>query len=145
MTVSDERDRALATLENVQTVEDVASRTMSSKDAQRLRAVSEHLLESLSPMRPVIAAEYLQISEKTVRRWVKAGVLHSATTSPRLTLDPVEVVKVRGIVDEVRANAGNRDLLDAVWYRLADAQLLARDDLQESIAQMRRGDTVVKA
>lgn len=51
---------------------------------------------------------------------------------------------MRGIVDEIRAHSGNRDLLDAVWYRLADEQLLARDDLQESLAQMRRGETAVK-
>jgi hypothetical protein len=43
------------------------------------------------------------------------------------------------IIRELRSLGKDRDLLDEVWRRLADAALLERDDLQESIEQMRRG------
>nr|BFE75883.1 hypothetical protein GCM10020092_091840 [Actinoplanes digitatis] len=34
----------------------------------------------------------------------------------------------------------DRDLLNKVWSRLTDSALLERDDLQESLGQMRRGE-----
>lgn len=47
---------------------------------------------------------------------------------------------VSDLVSELRAAGQERDLLDQVWRRLTDAALLDRDDLRESLDQMRRGE-----
>jgi hypothetical protein len=91
-------------------VEEVAE-TLADDDERRskLLAVSNAALAEEGTIRPVIAARLLGLSEKTVRAWAAEGVLVIAQRTPRL------------------------------WRRLADAALLERDDLQESIEQMRQG------
>jgi hypothetical protein len=44
------------------------------------------------------------------------------------------------LVSGLRAAGQDRDLLDQVWRRLEDATLLDRDDLRDSLGQMRRGE-----
>ena len=68
-------------------------------------------------------------------------MLAVARSSPRLLLDIRSVHAVSHLVSELRAAGQDRDLLeDQVWRRLTDATLLDRDDLRESLAQMRRGE-----
>ena len=67
-------------------------------------------------------------------------VLAVARRSPRLLLDVRSVHAVSHLVTELRAAGQDRDLLDQVWRRLADAALLERKDLRESLGQMRRGE-----
>jgi hypothetical protein len=130
--------------ERVEVVEDVA-RTLPEGDDRRakLLAVSNCELAEESTIRPVIAARLLGLSEKTVRAWTAAGVLVAARRSPRLLLDIRSVHAVRHLVTELRAVGEDRDLLDKVWRQLADVTLLDRDDLRESVAQMRRGEARV--
>jgi hypothetical protein len=47
---------------------------------------------------------------------------------------------VSHLVSELRAAGQDRDLLDRVWHRLQDAALLDRDDLRDSLDQMRRSE-----
>ncbi|MGH3196558.1 MAG: hypothetical protein ACRDPY_47170 [Streptosporangiaceae bacterium] len=61
-----------------------------------------------------------------------------AQRSPRLLLDVRSVHAVSHLVRELRAAGQDRDLLDQVWRRLEDAALLDRDDLRDSLNQMRR-------
>jgi hypothetical protein len=75
-----------------------------------------------------------------VRAWAAAGVLTIARRTPRLLLDVRSVHAVSHLVSELRAAGHDRDLLDQVWRRLQDAVLLDRDDLRESLDQMRRGE-----
>ncbi len=85
-------------------------------------------------------ARLLGLSEKTVRAWAAAGVLAVARRSPRMLLDVRSVHAVSHLVSELRAAGQGRDLLDQVWRRLEGAALLDRDDLRDSMAQMRRGE-----
>jgi hypothetical protein len=43
------------------------------------------------------------------------------------------------LVQELRAAGKDRDLLDAVWHRLSDQATVDRDDLRDSMGQMRQG------
>jgi hypothetical protein len=141
MTIAVEEKRLRSLFERVEVVEDVAM-TLGEDDERRARllAVSDSALAEESTVRPVIAARILGLSEKTVRAWAAAGVLAVARRSPRLLLDVRSVHAVSHLVSELRAAGQDRDLLEQVWHRLADAALLDRDDLRDSLEQMRRGE-----
>lgn len=141
MTVAVEEKRLRNLFKRVEDVEDVA-RTLPEDDERRakLLAVSDDALAEEGDVRPVIAAKLLGLSEKTVRAWAAEGVLAIASRSPRLLLDVRSVHAVSHLVSELRAAGHDRDLLDQVWHHLADAALLDRDDLRESLEQMRRGE-----
>jgi hypothetical protein len=140
MTVAVEERRLRRLFERVEAVEGVAM-TLAEDDERRARllAVSDSALADEGTVRPVIAAKILGLSEKTVRGWAEAGVLTVARHSPRLLLDVRSVHVVSHLVSELRAAGQDRDLLDQVWRRLEDSALLDRDDLRESLDQMRRG------
>jgi hypothetical protein len=65
------------------------------------------------------------------------------THEPRLLLDPGSVHSVARLVADLRKAGRTRGLLDEVYRRLADASLLNRADLLESLEQMRRGEGIV--
>jgi len=141
MTIAVEEKRLRSLFERVEVVEDVA-RTLPEDDERRARllAVSDSALAEEGTIRPVIAARLLGLSEKTVRAWTAAGVLVVAQRSPRLLLDVRSVHAVNHLVSELRLAGQDRDLLEQVWHRLEDATLLDREDLRESVDQMRRGE-----
>lgn len=141
MTIAMEEKRLRSLFERVEVVEDVA-RTLPEGDERRdkLLAVSDSALAEERTIRPVIAARLLGLSDKTVRAWAAAGVLPVAQRSPRLLLDVRGVHAVSHLISELRASGQDRDLLEQVWRRLEDAALLDRDDLRESLDQMRRGE-----
>ena len=91
--------------------------------------------------RPVIRAELLGVSEKTVRAWTQEGVLKQAAgPSSRILLDAERVHEVLRLVKDLRAAGKTVGLLDEVHRRLVDATWLDRGDLTESLEQMRRGE-----
>jgi DNA-binding transcriptional MerR regulator len=141
MTIAVEEKRVRSLFERVEAVEDVAM-TLADDDERRARllAVSNAALAEEGTIRPVIAARLLGLSEKTVRAWAAEGVLTIAQRTPRLLLDVQSVHAISHIIRELRSHGKDRDLLDEVWRRLADAALLERNDLRESIEQMRRGE-----
>ena len=141
MTIAVEEKRVRSLFARVEAVEEVAE-TLADDDERRakLLAVSNSALAEEGTIRPVIAARLLGLSEKTVRAWAAEGVLTIAQRTPRLLLDVQNVHAISHIVRELRSLGTDRDLLDEVWRRLADAALLERGDLQESIKQMRRGE-----
>jgi hypothetical protein len=109
----------------------------------RLLALSRDALAEEATVRPVIAAKILGLSEKTVRAWADAGLLATRQRTPRLLLDVPSVHRVSHVVHELREEGVERDLLEHVWHRLEDQALLDREDLGESISQLRHGDVVV--
>lgn len=141
MPVDVERDRACALFSRVERIEDVAG-TLPADDPRRrtLTVVARQELSAADPVRPVIAADLLEMTEKTVRAWVAEGVLTARVQRPRLLLDPGRLHDVLRLVRELKAAGKRRGLLDEVYGRLADAALLERDDLQLSLEQMRRGE-----
>jgi hypothetical protein len=109
-----------------------------------LEAVANRWLTSAPGMRPSIAAALLGLAEPTVRAWARRGILRIRSRKPRLLLDPASVLEVRELVGALRLAGRTRNLLDEVYNRLADEQQLADPDLAESLAQMRRGEYIVR-
>jgi phage terminase Nu1 subunit (DNA packaging protein) len=88
-----------------------------------------------------VAAPLLGVSEPTVRSWTRRGLLVYADGQDG-GLDVRRLYEVIALVRELRAAGQTHDLLNKVWYRLADNAVLERLDLRDSLAQMRRGDGI---
>ncbi len=111
-------------------------------EAARLLKVSRNALSHAAPIRVPIAARLLVISDKTVRAWASDGVLTPRSQHPRLLLDTERLHDVLRFVRDLRARGHDRDLVTKLWQRLQDEALLDRDDLADSLNQMRSGHTV---
>lgn len=136
----DEREAAARLFHALDEVADVAEALPRDDVAvSRLETALAELLDRQAPIRPVVAADLLAMSEKTVRNWVAHGLLITVASPRRLLLDPVRVFEVHRVVDELRAAGQDRELLDATWHRLSDKALLDRDDLRASLEQMQLG------
>src|SRR5580698_8465292 len=102
MSIAIEEQRIRSLFDRAETVEDVA-RTLPEDDERRTRLleVSSATLADGGPVRPVIAARLLGLSEKTVRAWVSQGVITAARRAPRLLLDPHSVHLVSHILRDL--------------------------------------------
>lgn len=139
--VEAEAERAKELLSVVDDVAEVAE-TLPSGDPRRskLMAVIAKTLAAAPPVRPVVAAELLGLSDKTVRAWAREGVLVVLQDEPRVLLDARRLYEVVALVHDLREAGRTRGLLDEVWQRLSDRALLDREDLIESLEQMRQGE-----
>jgi len=140
--VAYESGQASDLIARVEMLERIAE-SLPAEDDRRLALLGlvEKDLASAPPLRPRIAAELLGLSEKTVRAWTEEGVLKPAAgPSSRLLLDVERVHDVLRLVNDLRAAGKTHGLLDEVHRRLVDATWLDREDLTESLEQMRRGE-----
>jgi len=137
---ADER-KTLDLFERVEMIEEVAA-SMDRDDPRReqLRCVVSMEFKFADPVRVITAARLLSLNEKTVRTWVREGVLAAQTNKPRLLLDAEQLHEIRHLVDDLRAAGTTSGLLDEMFYRLSDAATLASPELHKSLAQMRRGE-----
>jgi MerR HTH family regulatory protein len=137
-----ESSQASDLIARIEILERVAE-SLPDADDRRLALLGlvEKDLASAPPLRPRIAAELLDLSEKTVRTWTREGVLKRADgPSSRVLLDVERVHEVLRLVKDLRAAGKTVGLPDEVSRRLVDASWLDRDDLTESLEQMRRGE-----
>lgn len=144
MTVASETLEVQDVLGRVEEIEEIA-KTLPQQDDRRARLdrVAHQTLVASPPVRPRIAALVLGLTEKTVRAWVSEGVLAAQAGSSSLRLEPGRLHEVWHLVRDLREAGKTRGLLDEVHRRLADQALLDRLDLQESLEQMRRGESEV--
>jgi SOS response regulatory protein OraA/RecX len=144
--VADETRVAHDLIDRVETLESVALSLPEHDDRRMaLLRLAEKDLSSAAPLRPRIAAELLEISEKTVRAWTEEGVLLRADgDSVRILLDVGRVHQVLHLVRQLRAAGKTAGLLDEVHRRLVDATWLDRTDLAESLEQMRQGKGIAR-
>jgi hypothetical protein len=132
-----EEAQVKALFERVERVEAVAEK-IRDQEAAELRDVALAALNAAPPVRLRIAASLLDLSDRTVRVWADEGLLPLVEEHPK-RVDPVQLHRVLHLVRELRAAGRNRDLLNAVWYRLQDVALIDREDLATSIRQLKTG------
>ncbi|MEU3456886.1 hypothetical protein ABZ671_25285 [Micromonospora sp. NPDC006766] len=140
MSVAAEETRIKNTFEHIETIEEVAD-TFDEDDDRRAKLLNaaRQALATVGPVRASVAARLLELSEPTVRAWARQGVLTPAQIeAKRLLLDPHRIHDVLHLVRDLRAIGQDRNLLEAVWYKLSDRALLERDDLRASLEQMGR-------
>lgn len=146
MSVAAEKEQTERLLANVEAIEEVAGTLPSGAPGRdKLYDVADNLLASAMPIRPVVAADLLDLTEKTVRAWANEGVLLVSEQEPTMRLEPRRVHEVLHLVREIRRIGRTRGLLDEVHRRLSDQALLEREDLTESLDQVVLGEgTVVR-
>lgn len=134
-----EERAAFALFDQAQKLDEVASSTQESNTRDTVRAVVSDLLSRADPIRVATASRILDLDAKTVRAWVKMGVLTPAPSKPRLMLEAGRLYAVATLVHDLRQAGRSRSLLDAVWNRLQDAEFMESDELAEGLLQMRQG------
>ncbi|WP_158844890.1 hypothetical protein [Saccharothrix deserti] len=141
MSVATEAAQIRDLFDQIEEIEEVAS-SLSEDDERRrkLHGVVAKALRTAPPVRPVVAGELLELTEKTVKAWAREGVLAIHSREPRMLLDAVRLHEVLHVVSELRRAGKSRALLDEVHRRLSDSALLEREDLADSLAQMHRGE-----
>lgn len=140
-TLEREETKVKRLFDRLEKVEEVAEKIERREpdEAASLRGVVQEALEEAGPVRVSVAAALLDFSDHTVRTWIEEGLLTAVSRRP-LRVDPARLHQVLHLVRDLRDAGHKRGLLDAVWYRLQDSALLGRDDLQQSLAEMRMGD-----
>jgi hypothetical protein len=141
MSVATEAAQIRDLFEQIESIEEVAS-TLSEDDARRhkLVGVVAKALRQAPPIRPIVAGELLDLTEKTVKAWAREGVLAISSQEPRMLLDAERLHEVLHLVADLRRAGKSRGLLDEVHRRLSDLALLDRTDLAASLEQMHRGE-----
>ncbi|KJK52734.1 hypothetical protein UK23_03020 [Lentzea aerocolonigenes] len=124
----------------IEEIESVAS-SLAEDDERRhkLDGVVARTLRQAPPVRPVVAGELLDLTEKTVKAWAREGVLAIHSQEPRMLLDTVRLHEVLHLVSDLRRAGKSRGLIDEVHRRLSDQSLLDRSDLAKSLDEMRSG------
>lgn len=140
MSVATEAAQIRDLFETIEEIESVAS-SLAEDDERRRRldGVVARTLRQAPPVRPVVAGELLDLTEKTVKAWAREGVLAIHSQEPRMLLDTVRLHEVLHLVADLRRAGKTRGLLDEVHRRLSDQSLLDRADLATSLDEMRSG------
>ena len=141
MSVATEAAQIRDLFDRLEEIEEVASSLAEGDERRRkLHGVVTKTLRKAPPVRPVVAGELLDLTEKTVKAWAREGVLAIHSREPRMLLDAERLHEVLHVVAELRRAGRSRALLDEVHRRLSDSALLERADLADSLAQMHRGE-----
>jgi hypothetical protein len=90
------------------------------------------------PVPVSLAATLLDVSERTVRDWIEAGILEVVNRRP-LRLAFGSVAEARRELHELRRQGANTNLRRALLDRIDDRATLEQPRLQASIEQMRSG------
>ncbi|MEV4381894.1 hypothetical protein [Streptosporangium sp. NPDC049644] len=135
-----EEQAALALFDQAQRLDGVAASTRETDTRDTVREVVHDLLVHAEPVRATVASKILGVDEKTVRSWVREGLLVEVKGKPRLMLEAERLYAVATLVQDLRQVGRTRDLAKAVWYRLQDRGLLENDQLAEGLRQMRQGE-----
>jgi hypothetical protein len=140
MSVATEAAHIRDLFDTIEELEAVAS-SLSEDDERRRRldGVVAKTLRQAPPVRPVVAGELLDLTEKTVKAWAREGVLAIHSQEPRMLLDTVRLHEVLHLVADLRRAGKTRALIDEVHRRLSDQSLLDRPDLASSLDEMRSG------
>lgn len=140
MSVATEAAHIRDLFETIEEIESVASSLAEDDERRRkLDGVVARTLRQAPPVRPVVAGELLDLTEKTVKAWAREGVLAIHSQEPRMLLDTVRLHEVLHLVSDLRRAGKTRGLIDEVHRRLSDQSLLDRSDLATSLDEMRSG------
>lgn len=140
MSVATEAAHIRDLFETIEELESVASSLAEDDERRRkLDGVVARTLRQAPPVRPVVAGELLDLTEKTVKAWAREGVLAIHSQEPRMLLDTVRLHEVLHLVSDLRRAGKTRGLIDEVHRRLSDQSLLDRTDLASSLDEMRSG------
>jgi hypothetical protein len=103
-----------------------------------LRRAESTILHLDLPVPVSLAATLLNVSQRTVRDWIEAGILEVASTRP-VGLAFKSLAEARRELQRLRREGANPNVRRALLDRIEDRAIREQPRLQESIAQMRSG------
>ncbi len=103
-----------------------------------LRRAESSILHLDLPVPVSLAANLLEVSERTVRDWIEVGILAVVSTRP-VGLAFKSVAEVRRELQRLRQQGASPNVRQALLHRIEDRMTLEQPRLQDSIRQMRSG------
>jgi len=96
------------------------------------------------PGRPSMAqaAERLEVSEPTIRKWLAEGLLERVEGRKPVEIAQRSVIEVERVLGTVRESYPARRWSEALAAFLHDRDLLGQDWLREGVDQVRRGELI---
>lgn len=85
------------------------------------------------------AADYLGVSEPTVRAWLKRGVLHRVPRAKPVLIERSSLRSTHRAIEELRRRGQDRDWLHALVDLLHDRAERQRPELVRGIEEMKHG------
>jgi hypothetical protein len=85
------------------------------------------------------AADYLGVSEPTVRAWIQRGLLHTVPRSKPLLVERSSLREVHGAVSELRTRGHDRDWLRVLVDLLHDRAERRRPEIERGLDELTRG------
>jgi hypothetical protein len=128
----------------VEQLDELDSATTALRDGavdsadNHLRRAEDNILHLDLAVPVSLAATLLDVSERTVRDWIEAGILEVASTGPT-GLAFKSVAEVRRELHRLRREGTNPNVRRALLHRIEDRATLEQPRLQESLEQMRSG------
>ena len=146
------RRAALARLE----AEELADAVSELRAVSRSKSELEHALERVEALSARVqkaldlpggltvaqAAERLEVSEPTVRKWLAEGLLERVEDHKPVEIAQRSVIEVERVLDTVRESYPARRWSEALAAFLHDRDLLGREWVREGVEQLRRGELV---
>lgn len=146
------RRAALARLEAEELAEAVselrsASRSKSELEQalERVEALSARVQKALDlpgGLTVAQAAERLEVSEPTVRKWLAEGLLERVEGRKPVEIAQRSVIDVERVLGAIRVNYPARRWSEALAAFLHDRDLLGQEWAREGSEQLRRGELV---
>jgi hypothetical protein len=88
------------------------------------------------------AAERLEVSEPTVRKWLAEGLLERVEDHKPVEIAQRSVIEVERVLDTVRESYPSRRWSEALAAFLHDRDLLGQEWAREGVEQLRHGELI---
>jgi hypothetical protein len=86
------------------------------------------------------AADYLGVSEPTVRSWVKRGVLRAVPSAKPVVIELPSLRSAHRAIEELRERGQDRDWLRALVDYLDDLAVRESPEVQRGLAELEAGE-----
>ncbi len=146
------RRAALARLEAEELADAVSELRVASlskseleRALERVEALSARVQKALDlpgGLSVAQAAERLEVSEPTVRKWLAEGLLEQVEDHKPVEVTQRGVIEVERVLDTVRESYPSRRWSEALAAFLHDRDLLRQEWAREGVEQLRRGELI---
>jgi Sigma-70, region 4 len=121
------------------------SKSELERALERVEALSARVQKALDlpgGLSVAQAAERLEVSEPTVRKWLAEGLLEQVEDHKPVEIAQRSVIDVERVLDTVRESYPSRRWSEALAAFLHDRDLLGQDWAREGVEQLRHGELI---
>jgi len=121
------------------------SKSELERALERVEAVSARVQKALDlpgGLSVAQAAERLEVSEPTIRKWLAEGLLERVEGHKPVEITQRSVIEVERVLGTVRESYPARRWSEALAAFLHDCDLLGQEWAREGVEQLRRGELI---